>query len=73
MVGVMNSPLFARDAASSVQQFAKWAAVRDIYQGPISPIGSYDAGCLSGADKLDKREPNLMLDDPHSAHDIGPR
>src|SRR4051812_32716432 len=29
--------------------FAQWAKIKDPSPGPINPIGSYQAGCLTGA------------------------
>jgi len=49
------------NSSPSAQQFTKWASVKEVYQGPIEPIGSYDAGCLSGAEKLDKDGPGYAI------------
>src|SRR4051812_1654116 len=43
------------------EEFAKWAAIKNVYSGPVEPIGGYDAGCLSGATKLNIDAPGYAF------------
>lgn len=46
-------PVGATPLNDRKQQFAKWAAVQEVYPGSVDALGSYDAGCLAGASKID--------------------
>jgi len=41
------------DKAANHKHFLEWAALKKPVDGPPTPIGGYDAGCLAGAVKID--------------------
>src|SRR6185503_20047628 len=41
------------DKVANHKHFMEWAALKKPKDGPSTPIGAYDAGCLAGAVKID--------------------
>ncbi len=44
--------------------FAKWAKIKDPTTGPTNPIGTYAAGCLAGALKMDQESAGYTIMKP---------
>jgi penicillin-insensitive murein endopeptidase len=61
MAAVSASGSSPQSGKDSKTEFAKWAAIKHIFPGPVQPIGGYDAGCLAGATTLDSDAPGYAI------------
>lgn len=60
-VSLVTITLSAKEVDQDVARFTRWAAMKSVFNGPAKSIGSYDAGCLSGAEKLDREGTGFVL------------